>query len=220
MKLYYFTKSEHGLDNIAKRRIRISRLKDLNDPFELLASDQSDQALRIVFQNLKDKIHEGTGLICFSESWSNPVIWSHYADRHRGVCLGFEVEPSVAKKVIYSRYRLKHTMHTFSTDNSNLENVMLECIATKFSHWKYESEWRAFIKLDHNDKEGDNYFLKLNDSIKMTAVIVGANSDTSRQGIEEAIAAGGYSIGVESFKARPAFKTFRIVKNRNPRLWI
>jgi hypothetical protein len=219
MKLHYFTETEHGLENIAKKRMRISRLKDLNDPFELLASDQSDKSLRTVFQNLKDKMHESTGMVCFSENWSNPVIWSHYADRHRGICLGFEVEKSVVKKVTYRRSRLKHPPHTFSSKNSNLENVMLDCIATKFSHWKYESEWRAFVKLDHNDKEGDNYFLRLNDSINLTTVIVGANSDASRQKIVDAIAAGGYHGSVDSFKVRPAFKTFRIVRNRNSSLW-
>ncbi len=24
-------------------------------------------------------------------AWSNPVIWAHYGDKHRGLCLGFEV---------------------------------------------------------------------------------------------------------------------------------
>jgi hypothetical protein len=36
-------------------------------------------------------------LLCFSADWSHPLIWAHYSDKHRGLCLGFEIPSEVAK---------------------------------------------------------------------------------------------------------------------------
>ncbi|MDW9570209.1 DUF2971 domain-containing protein [Sinorhizobium meliloti] len=31
------------------------------------------------------------GIVCLSDNWQHPMMWSHYADRHRGICLAFDV---------------------------------------------------------------------------------------------------------------------------------
>ena len=30
-------------------------------------------------------------ILCFSRNWDNLLLWSHYGDRHMGVCLGFDI---------------------------------------------------------------------------------------------------------------------------------
>ena len=45
------------------------------------------------------------GLVWFSANWNNPVQWSHYADHHRDLCLGFKVTAQ-AHKVAYVSERL------------------------------------------------------------------------------------------------------------------
>ena len=35
LRLYYFTGVEFGLENVRRRRLKISRLMQLNDPFEM-----------------------------------------------------------------------------------------------------------------------------------------------------------------------------------------
>ena len=36
MRVYYLTGAQFALNNIALRRLKIARIEDLNDPFELL----------------------------------------------------------------------------------------------------------------------------------------------------------------------------------------
>jgi hypothetical protein len=35
MRVYYFVPANYGLENIIKQRVKIARLNELNDPFEL-----------------------------------------------------------------------------------------------------------------------------------------------------------------------------------------
>ena len=37
MRLYYFTGQKYGLDAIRNRRLKVARIDELNDPFELMA---------------------------------------------------------------------------------------------------------------------------------------------------------------------------------------
>ena len=77
MRVYYLTSSEYALNNIALRRIKVARFADLNDPFELLATEMSDKDFRVAMKSWKNDFHKTKGLLCFSEDWKNPVLWSH-----------------------------------------------------------------------------------------------------------------------------------------------
>ena len=55
----------------------------MNDPFELLSVDLSEPDDRTTFDGLKADLNQTIGVLCFSRGWSNPVLWSHYGDRHR-----------------------------------------------------------------------------------------------------------------------------------------
>lgn len=72
----------------AKGRIKISRFDDLNDPFELLAAQLRSKDVRKAFGALRDHMCANRGVLCFSRGWHNPLLWSHYGDKHRGICLG------------------------------------------------------------------------------------------------------------------------------------
>ena len=91
MKAYHFLPANYGLTNLQRRHLKVATIPELNDPFELLCLDLSDPELRRAMRAWKATIGRCFGLLCFSRTWRNPVQWSHYADRHRGVCLGFEL---------------------------------------------------------------------------------------------------------------------------------
>lgn len=106
MRVYHLQGASHALSNIALKRLKIARFRDLNDPFELQASDLSDSRFRDAARGLKNEFHESRGILCFSRGWYNPVLWSHYADKHRGICLGFDILEKYGQPVRYSRSRL------------------------------------------------------------------------------------------------------------------
>lgn len=180
MRVYHFTNREFGLESIRNRNLKISRLKDLNDPFELFALELSDKNMREAFIRTKDQIDANRGMLCFSDAWSNPVMWSHYAEKHFGLCLEFEIPVENLVKVQYSSTRLRHEVFNVGNENEQIaEAAMLACLSTKFSHWKYESEWRAFMNLEDPGKNG-HYFAEYGDRLRLTGIIVGARSTLSR----------------------------------------
>lgn len=46
---------------------------------------------RIYVEQLKDLIYPESYVVCFSGKNNNSVMWGNYADRHRGVCLIYEI---------------------------------------------------------------------------------------------------------------------------------
>lgn len=146
MRVYHFTKAGHGLEAIRRRRLKIARISELNDPFEFLQVASRDPKTRARYQYVKRGLSECMGLLCFSENWSNPVQWSHYADSHRGICLGFDIAPSAEmRKVRYVRNRIPPNLRAMKAMGSEAVAHMLDLLTIKFKHWQYEQEHRLFV---------------------------------------------------------------------------
>jgi hypothetical protein len=209
MRVYYFVDKHYGLDDISKRRLKISRLTELNNSFEFLGADLSHSEYRSALVATKAKLSKTRGLICFSKRRTNPVLWAHYADKHRGICLGFDIPESSLKKVTYVNSRL-------SWPSVMDEEFFMKLLFTKFNHWRYESEYRFYTSL--NDKIGDFYFLDFSENLKLMEVIVGQEANITRLELSQAL--GDLSASVNVSKARAAFKSFSIVKNKNATLWV
>lgn len=211
MKLYHFRNKKYGLKSIKERRLKIARIHELNDPFELLGCDLSDTIMREAFNKMKENLSKNNGLVCFSQNWHSPVQWAHYSDNHKGICLGFEISEKWLLKVKYQTNRL------IDPEKFDIE-FMQKVISTKFSHWKYEKEYRLFIGLDITEEEKGLYYTDFSKNLELKQVIVGCNSELTRRDIK--IALGDLHKKVEVFKTRPAFKTFNIVRNRTKKLWV
>ena len=108
-RVYYLTGAQYAISNIALRRLKVSRFATLNDPFEFLGADLSDPAYRKAVRETKNHVNKDQGLICFSKSWSNPVLWGHYAESHTGIALGFDAPRTKLKEVFYARRPFKIT---------------------------------------------------------------------------------------------------------------
>jgi len=107
MRVYYFTSAKYGLQNLERRRLKISDFSNVNDPFELLGIEMRDKEVRKAVNFEKSKISKKNGLLCFSEDKYNPVQWAHYAKNHKGVCLGFDIPDKRLRKVRYVSERLR-----------------------------------------------------------------------------------------------------------------
>ena len=105
MRVYHFINATHGISNVALRRLRVSRFSQLNDPFELLAADMTDPRHKEAFDRFKAEIDKNKGMICFSGTWHNPLLWGHYADKHKGIALGFDISDEILLKVRYTSNR-------------------------------------------------------------------------------------------------------------------
>lgn len=217
MRLYHFVNREYGLANLAKRQLKIARWNDLNDPFELAGAIFADKDLRKEMRRIKDEIHAAMGMLCFSKNWKNPVQWSHYADNHRGICLGFDVRDDILQEVDYVTERVECTLSDIqkSSDKETHENLIHVMMTTKYVDWHYEQEVRVFSMLK-NENDG-LFFQNFDQDVVLREVIVGARSDVSRADIAQAL--GAHAQGINVCKARLGFNRFEIVENKDGSLW-
>lgn len=212
-RVYHFVNSEYGLQNVQMRRLKISTLLGLNDPFELLSNNIRNKQVRSLFNIAKSIFDKRFGIICFSNSSQSPVQWAHYADRNRGVCLGFDVRSDSLIDIKYIDERVNEA--SFPTHPDHAEKWMRQILSTKYSQWAYEDESRCFFNLE--TKAGDYYFKEFDSDIVLKEVQVGFHSEITRAELSEKL--GALSGTVSCFKVRPAFGSFQMVRNENESLW-
>jgi Protein of unknown function (DUF2971) len=216
MLVYHFLNANHGLDDIRRRRMKVATLHELNDPFELYGVSLKDEGLRPVVRELKAKAAAQMGLLCFSRDWHNPVLWSHYGDRHTGLCLGFEVPDEHLFFVSYSRRRVAITAEDLRYRVRGTDNFM-KFLFTKYTHWRYEAEARVFINLTEVQSDNGLHFADFGTIFRLRTVIVGAQSAVTRGELSAAL--GELTATVKVFKARLAFRTFRVVRQKRDEFW-
>jgi hypothetical protein len=150
-------------------------------------------------------MQERYGVLCFCKQWHNPLLWSHYADKHGGFCLGFDVENRAVRPVNYAKERpaLKFPPTTETSD---------QLLWTKFIDWQYEQELRSYMTLESRDPLTHLYFCDFGGNLQLREVIVGPLCDTSRVTIEKALGSGSDRVSI--IKSRLAFNSFDIVENK------
>jgi len=212
MQLFNLSSAEFAISNIALRRIKVSLIGDLNDPFELLPINTRDKTLRAAARKTRDEIAATRGVICFSKDWANPVLWSHYADKHRGIALGFEVTDRYAMPVAYEKALTKVELDQLGSGGDPSDAFGRMLLATKFDDWKYEKEFRVFVDLTQHVSEGGLYFCYFDDHLKLTSVVLGARCEVPISRVRELVAHYPHKVHVK--RARIAFTKFAVTENR------
>jgi hypothetical protein len=187
MRVYKFLDAKYGLDSIQRRRLKQSRVSDLNDPFELRPYDVADIVFRKTFQQTAEDVDKDTGMLCFSADWKSPVTWAHYSDKHKGLCLGFEI-PDLTKDPTSDTGHVAYVPKLSTCPSlENLENMpdveryknfVRKVLFTKFQHWEYEKEVRVWCPLAN--EESGLHFVPFSKDLQLTEVIIGQKSQVSR----------------------------------------
>ena len=93
--------------------------------------------------------HYERGVCCFSTAYNSPLLWSHYGDQHKGICIGYDLERNpkpTLHKVVYGGNRniLTSTIARALLDNEPvaLQDLDRDVLLRKAAGWKYEREWR------------------------------------------------------------------------------
>jgi len=209
VRVYKFYGKKYGLDALSKRRLKISTLDDLNDPFEFRGFKLSSKEARNAWERTRSELFSDKGLICFCKDWSNPVIWSHYAECHRGIALGFDIPAAKVLEVKYRKTRLPFP-ELSKMPASKLVGLMQSSLATKFKHWEYENEVRVFISADETCPETGLFFADFDDTFKLREIVIGPLSDITSEEIRENSDIGSAKI----ITSRLAFRDYRVAIQR------
>lgn len=215
MRAYKFLDSHFGLKTLYEKRLKQSRVDELNDPFELTPFDLTDLATRNAFIQTREDLSKEKGVVCFSSGWRDPVIWAHYSDKHRGLCLGFEIpEPKGEVDDESGCVRYVEKPRHFPADFSELGDterfeIIRKILFTKFINWKYEHEIRWWGSLA--PENCGLRFLEFNDTLRIGEVIIGARCALTPSNITRAL--GALASGVRIIKARAAYDRFEMVED-------
>lgn len=97
----------------------------------------------IAYQTELLKVRNTKGVTSFTTKNNNLLMWSHYANQHKGFCLGFDVDPYIfsdLRKVDYSEEIPLIDVGKI-TCYKDLDQIMTRYY-TKSADWSYEDEWR------------------------------------------------------------------------------
>ena len=211
MRVYYLLSEKWALESLVRQRVKVSLFSEMNDPFELLGLSFKRKSDRAEIEQVKKEVSEEMGAICFSKVWSNPVLWSHYADRHRGIALGFDVPNKHLKPISYNVERIEQDLIK-SLHSDDGEDLSIKLLTIKYEHWRYEDEIRLPVMLKDAVKEKSLYFLPYCDALKLKEVIIGPRSELSIKSIYNHIPKP--TTGIKVIKSRLAFQSFKVVKNQ------
>lgn len=176
--------------------IRATQVNSLNDPFEGYycernISEYIEDNLLYTLQPIKcpisgndsinatkesiNKYKSEIGVVCLTESHDNLLMWSHYADEHKGCVIGFSNidngrffknlfdldEPPYSlspfkgyffpvkyrKQFIYRNDSYQSDYYSYSD-----YSYLIEIFQRKSDEWIYEKEHRAILQLKQADK--------------------------------------------------------------------
>lgn len=212
MRAYHLMSEKWACESLRKKRLKLALFDDMNDPFELLGVELKSPQDRADFHALKQEMTQTVGVLCFSKTWNNPVLWSHYADKHRGLCFGFDIPDEWAVEVSYTGARLKAELE-HSLPSEMKYSFGHKLLTTKFNHWRYEKEVRTIIRLEDSHSEGGLYFLPYCNALRLREIIIGPRNTLTTADIAEMVESCPYD--VEIIHGRLAFRSFKVVRNRS-----
>lgn len=217
MRLYYMTTLETLEQNILPElRVRVSTFDKVNDPFELLGARQTNREGRRHFAGLYDHWVKTLGFVSFSDNWKSPLMWGHYARNHTGVCLGIEIPARRVMQVNYQPERLELLLNMPLLEAAIDDDVIKQVVTTKFQDWAYEQEWRYLVKLEHKDEVTGFHYVEFSPDFELREIIVGSRCERSFVELRRQVF--GNTSTVKVFRARAAFGTFGMVRQKNQQI--
>ena len=156
--------------------------------------DELKNQIRQMINDVLIKIRSIALVSCFGSSKDSLLMWSHYANKHKGACIEYEIDDVDFKEVVYSKkmpaFRFVDALeiilgHDFLGEevdaNKNEYQFMLEPLLVKSDDWIYEGEIRCVYTKnkpnsrihDIEDKDGMKILL---DMPKPKKIYIGCNA--------------------------------------------
>lgn len=176
--LYKYISLNHVEEAIENQQLYMDDGSNFNDPFELTVTGKEDCTIRNV---------EGLHILSLTNSYSKKLMWSHYADSHRGVCLTVQVPQELVFSICYSSERVfensdidkivrKSLKGRKTNVNNDYNSLSLDkkIAFIKDKKWYYENEYR--VVCDNDDEhflcyERGKWYLP----VKITNIYLGVN---------------------------------------------
>lgn len=178
--LYSFrTINNFFLQDLINDELTVVNPELFNDPLDspILSILRRDRDEEDLLYGVLDKVYRFFNIRCFVKEGEDAIgclnflMWSHYADNHKGVCVKYRFN----EKFIIDDYSLLKTSCfkevMYKTSLTTRKFQLVESFATKKSDWVYENEVRL-IYYDPTCKQ-DFKSISLGDGAKIEAIYFG-----------------------------------------------
>ena len=148
---------KHTQDIFLRKRLYLPVYSTLNDPAEGFFRNPGKLEYKdggwYAAHNPLQRLSENVRVLCFTEDCLNPLMWAHYADSHRGICIGFRTAAFQRVRPIQYPSRVPDLDPALPPDEKRTKAFF-----TKRAAWAYEREWRV-VETEETDflplKDGD-----------------------------------------------------------------
>jgi len=96
------------------------------------------------------------GILALSQKWDCPLLWSHYADEHKGLCIEFNTKDNSCSNLSRVNYNQPRNLRIRDLIDWKIKGAQTAKQAiektfffSKAPSWRYEKEWR-----DVRDEKG------------------------------------------------------------------
>lgn len=169
----YRSVDEYNLENIKNGVIWGSKADCFNDPYDcLFSSDALDELVKRAIDNkrqafiprieyvenelskVSQDIRDKIVVSCFSERNDSLLMWSHYADQHKGICVTYDYNKLVRLcQRLIRPVRYGNKISTVYLDKNRRKRDIGEILITKAIDWSYEQEWRVIDTIQPYEKD-------------------------------------------------------------------
>ena len=167
----YVPLNTYALSSILHEDVYMLPASKMNDVFEAAAYGINATSQKT--QKSNDKAQQELYLKAFSFEENNNLMWSHYADEHRGICIEYNFNCAPAE-VTRHLYPVQYSDKRFTFQNPYRLKPHQFLLLRKSTDWKYEKEFRLIYK--KSDLPTDSYNIKLN---CITKIIFGLRTQQS-----------------------------------------
>ncbi len=175
MKLYQFWPIRNNEDvehikDVLNGEIHLTDWRELNDILEGVYTISEDADQRLINKNYEFK--RNFMVACFSKPMmvdgktpmlQNHLMWVHYASKHTGVAIEFDIDDSLrvdccAERLKDVAYNGLNTLQSKSIrelqDDDSREDspLTVQLLTKKLQQWEYEQEMRLLVDVKHVDK--------------------------------------------------------------------
>lgn len=205
-------------EDLQQGRITLTNPFKFNDPMDpilktwlkLHKEDAVRQNERKLFKMMTNSL-KNLRISCFSDESSlgnnSPLMWSHYADSHRGIAIKYSITPEMIENHNDNNHLLRLCKVAYRHQKEMNDNITLDnALLAKSSCWEYEAECRLiYFTTNDNDLKIQNYdqnkrsdYISL-DGFQIEAVYLGTRIDPKKEAEIKSIS---NCLGIPIFKMR------------------
>jgi len=153
----YIPFSANALDNLITESVYLVSADQMNDVFEGAVFDAG--CSKEITTSRNRKMQSEVYLKCFSLTNDNILMWSHYADANKGMCIGYDFNQADSR-VKKHLFPVQYSDTRFQSNDLQALKAHPFFYLRKSSEWGYEQECRLIYQ--KKDLPKGNQLLPLN----------------------------------------------------------